>query len=376
MKVSFDRASFLEAFSLVASIAPNRTPKEILQNVLITVEDNKATLRATDTEVEMQVTLHDGVDVTEGGQAAVPVLRGLQILRESSGDKVELESKDGRNIHFKSNRSKFRLPLAQAELFPVFSEVQSESCVEIPTRNLLDGLSKSSFAVDVAQRSGRFSTGGLLIQSENNRLAFVATCGRRVVANIVDVDGGASIDNNTTIVPLKGAKAILNAAKGSKQEDALIYAGHSRLTADFGDVLIHARLIEGRFPDWRRLVPTHPSDNPAIVTAGDADRAIRQASICTDKESAGIRFTFSRDNLVLEASSAETGDSMVECNATYGSKDCNVILDGRMISDYCRILDSEDEIFISMDGIHSSNGVPMVHFASGDFSMCVAPIVG
>ena len=375
MKVSFERAGFLESFSLVAGIAPTRTPKEILQNVLLTVSDSQATLRASDTEVEMQVTITNGIDVESGGSVVIPVTRGLSILRESSGESVTLEESDG-VLLIKSNRSKFRLPLSDPATFPAFSDVQGENCIEMKTHLLADGIGKSHFAVDTAQRSGRFSTGGLLVQSEDNRMAFVATCGRRVVSHVVDIIGGGSIDNNTTIVPLKGAKAILSAARGSGEDIAKIYAGHSRFTADFGDVLIHARLIEGRFPDWRRLVPKHVSDNSAIVVAGEADRSIRQASICTDKESLGIRFSFSKDSLVLEAKSAETGDSRVECGLTYGGEEASVILNGKMVADFCRILDSEDEIFISMDGLQSSNGNPMVHMASGDLSMCMAPIVG
>jgi DNA polymerase-3 subunit beta len=375
MKVNFDRASFLDSFSLVAGIAPTRTPKEILQNVLLTVTDSHATLRACDGEVEMQATISDGIEVEAGGSVVIPVQRGLSILRESTGEQVTLEESDG-ILLIKSKRSKFRLPLVDASLFPAFSGFQESTQIDIKTEKLIEGIGRSHFAVDTAQRSGRFSTGGLLVQSEEGRLAFVATCGRRVVSQIVDIEGGGSIDNNTTIVPHKGAKAVLSAARGSKEDLAKIYAGHSRFTADFGDVLIHARLIEGRFPDWRRLVPKHVSDNSAIVSAGDADRAIRQASICTDKESLGIKFSFSQDNLILEAKSSETGSSVVECAATYGGEADSVVLNGKMVADFCRTLDSEDEIFVSMDGLKSSNGAPMVHMASGDLSMCVAPIVG
>ena len=95
MKVSFERAGFLESFSLVAGIAPTRTPKEILQNVLLTVSDSQATLRASDTEVEMQVTITNGIDVESGGSVVIPVTRGLSILRESSGESVTLEESDG-----------------------------------------------------------------------------------------------------------------------------------------------------------------------------------------------------------------------------------------------------------------------------------------
>lgn len=382
MKVQFDRASFLEAFALVASVTPTRTTKDILKNVLLSVEGNQATLMATDSEVEMLVTLKDGVDADQDGSVVIPVTRGLSILRESSGDKVQLELEsagEGVNtLRLKSNRSKFRLPTADPVLFPAFQSLAevfgSDATVKMKREDLVDGIGKTYFAVDTAQRSGRFSTGGLLVQSEGNRLAFVATCGRRIVANLVDVTSGPEITNNTTIVPLKAAKAILVAAKSSSGSVASIHAGSSRFSASFGDVVIHARLIEGRFPDWRRMVPERVGDNSAVVQASEADRSIRQASICTDKESSGIRFTFGNNLLVLEASAAETGNSRVECVAAYAGKESSVILNGKLVADFCRILDSEDDIFVSMDGLRSSNGAPMVHLASGDLSMCIAPM--
>lgn len=383
MKVTFDRISFLEAFSLVASVTPTRTTKDILRNVLLSVKDETATLLGTDGEVEILVSIKDGVTSDQEGSVVIPVTRGLSILRESSGDTVELElehdasSGDKVNaLRLKSNRSKFRLPTADPALFPTFQSFATDpdKMIQMKREDLVDGIGKTSFAVDTAQRSGRFSTGGLLVQSEGERLAFVATCGRRIVSNVVDVTSGPKITNNTTIVPLKAAKAILVAAKGSSDSVAFIHAGSSRFSAAFGDVVIHARLIEGRFPDWRRMVPEKVSDNSAVVQASEADRSIRQASICTDKESSGIRFTFGSNLLVLEASAAETGDSRVECIAGYAGKESSVILSGKLVADFCRILDSEDDIFVSMDGLRSSNGAPMVHLASGDLSMCIAPM--
>jgi DNA polymerase-3 subunit beta len=381
MKVTFDRMSFLEAFSLVASVTPTRTTKDILRNVLLSVKDETATLLGTDGEVEILVTLKDGVTSDQAGSVVIPVTRGLSILRESSGDTVELELENGDSVNalrLKSNRSKFRLPTADPALFPAFQSLKNtcdpDAMIQMKREDLVDGIGKTSFAVDTAQRSGRFSTGGLLVQSEGERLAFVATCGRRIVSNVIDVTSGPKITNNTTIVPLKAAKAILVAAKSSSDSVASIHAGSSRFSAAFGDVVIHARLIEGRFPDWRRMVPEKVSDNSAVVQASEADRSIRQASICTDKESSGIRFTFGSNLLVLEASAAETGDSRVECIAGYAGKESSVILNGKLVADFCRILDSEDDIFVSMDGLRSSNGAPMVHLASGDLSMCIAPM--
>ena len=108
MKISCDREQFLHAFQTVASVAPSRSPKPILQNVKLEVTPEVVTLMATDLEVGIrhQVT---GVDIQSPGTVVLSVSRFGSILRESTDQTLHLES-DGQNTTIRGERSKFKLP--------------------------------------------------------------------------------------------------------------------------------------------------------------------------------------------------------------------------------------------------------------------------
>ena len=110
MKVHFERVKFLEAFQVVASVAPSRSPKIVLQNVKLEVDKNKVVLSATDMEVGIRYEV-DGVEVDASGSTLLPVVRFLNILREAPDDRLEIEVND-KGIRVHGQRSDFLLPAA------------------------------------------------------------------------------------------------------------------------------------------------------------------------------------------------------------------------------------------------------------------------
>src|SRR5690349_13764194 len=91
MKISCDREQLLQAFQTVATVAPTRSPKPILQNVKLDVADSGATLTATDLEVGIRHAVQ-GVDIQAAGSVVLPVTRFGSILRESTDQTLHLES--------------------------------------------------------------------------------------------------------------------------------------------------------------------------------------------------------------------------------------------------------------------------------------------
>src|SRR5580698_1733544 len=94
MKVTCDREQLLAAFQTAAAVAPSRSPKPILQNVKLEVEESSAIILATDLEVGVR-TVVSGVDVQVAGAAILPVARFGAILRESSDEKLRIETDAG-----------------------------------------------------------------------------------------------------------------------------------------------------------------------------------------------------------------------------------------------------------------------------------------
>ncbi len=117
MKITCQRDSLTSAFALAASIAPTRSPKEILQNVKLTATGGKLTLTATDMEVGIRLDLDEDIEIETEGTALLPVQRTMAILRESNDESLTLETDDS-GVRILGSRSKFRLPGNNPDEFP------------------------------------------------------------------------------------------------------------------------------------------------------------------------------------------------------------------------------------------------------------------
>lgn len=95
MKILCDRTQLQEAFAIVSSVVPSKTTKPILQNVLLTANENGITLFATDLEMAVKVQL-EAVKVTKEGKVLLPARECAALLRELSDPTVTLDSTDMR----------------------------------------------------------------------------------------------------------------------------------------------------------------------------------------------------------------------------------------------------------------------------------------
>ena len=176
MKVTCDREQLLAAFQTAAAVAPARSPKPILQNVKLEVAENSAIILATDLEVGVR-TVVSGVDVQVGGAAVLPVARFGSILRESSDERLRIET-DAQATIVRGERSEFRLPAENPQEFPAVTDFAETKYHQLPTRLLKELIRRTAFATD--NESSRYALGGVLLEFAADKITGVGTDGRRL----------------------------------------------------------------------------------------------------------------------------------------------------------------------------------------------------
>ena len=176
MKVTCDREKLLHAFQTAASVAPTRSPKPILQNVKLEVRADGATLMATDLEIGIRIDV-PGLEVSVPGSVVLPISRFGSILRESSDEKLYLES-DGRSTLIRGQRSEFRLPSENPDEFPNVNLFEEEKYHEMPARFFREIVRRTAFATD--NESSRYALGGVLLELGEDKITAVGTDGRRL----------------------------------------------------------------------------------------------------------------------------------------------------------------------------------------------------
>ncbi|TWU56893.1 DNA polymerase III subunit beta [Rubripirellula tenax] len=347
MKITCQRESLTNAFALAASIAPTRSPKEILQNVKVTAAGGKLTLTATDMEVGIRLELEDGVEIEVEGTALLPVSRTMAILRESNDESISMETDDS-GIRVRGSRSKYRLPGNNPDEFPAVVGFDENKYHVLPTRLFREMVKRTVFATD--PESSRYALGGVLLELEENTVTAVGTDGRRLarMEGVGESIGGHQTTGSSTIVPTRAIQ-LMERALSDKDETVDVAARSNDLLLRTSRAVIYSRLVEGRYPNWRQVLPKRENAIQLDMTVGPLFAALRQAAIVTDHESRGIDFTFADGTLKLEASTAEIGESQIELPIAYDGEPITLTMDHRYLADFCKVLDNEANFMMEIE---------------------------
>lgn len=347
MKITCEREPLTQAFSLAASIAPTRSPKEILQNVKVTAAGGKLTLTATDMEVGIRLEVEEGVEIETEGTALLPVQRTMAILRENTDEKLSFET-DESGVRVTGSHSKFKLPGANPDEFPSVAGFEEDKYHTIPTRLFREMVRRTVFATDA--ESSRYALGGVLLEMEGEKVTAVGTDGRRLarMEGTGEAQGGHQTSGSSTIVPTRAIQ-LMERALSDKDETVDVAARTNDLLLRTPNAVIYSRLVEGRYPNWRQVLPKRESPVQLDMTIGPLFAALRQAAIVTDHESRGIDFTFADGTLKLEASTAEIGESQIELPIAYDGEAITLTMDHRYLADFCKVLDNETNIVLEIE---------------------------
>lgn len=341
MKFRADVSLFGHAFAACAAARSNRTAIESLQNVHIKVNDGVATLTATDSENTIIVDVH--VDCDEPGSALLPGDRLTAILRETGAEELSLELKDS-SLKVKAGSAKYELPTADVDTFPLPLPIMGDS-VKLDAVAFQAALRKTVFAAD--PNSSRYALGGVRVEKADNGLVLVATDGRRLSKVQLACEGELA----ECTIP---ARAALLMQKADLAGEVTLSTDSSSLQLAGEGVTIISRLLEGRFPSWKQVLPDLSDADKAQVNTGDLMRGIRQASIVVDKETRGVNVTLGDGKLSLSSSAAERGSATIGMDAEYLGENVTLKLDHVFVTDFLKTLDSDSKLTISLEGSRKS----------------------
>jgi DNA polymerase III subunit beta len=368
MKIIVDREQLASAFALAGSVAPSRSPKEILQNVKLTAVGGKITLEATDMEISIRAQVGGEFNIQQEGTVLLPVGRTAAILRESTDEDMVIELVDV-TIFIKGKTAKFRLPSANPDEFPQVPQFGSADFLIVEARALKTAIQRTVYATD--SESSRFALGGIKLEMDGDRQAVaVGTDGRRLTYCHFAVEKVGVCEyfdpSKATILPSVAAK-LLERSIEPKDGPVKIAARTNDVIVESDRCTIFTRLIEGRYPNWRQVIAGISDDHARIDVPNGCLRAcIRQAAITTSMETRGVVMTFDAGSMVIESETAELGQSRIETPIAYDEDRKTVKVDYRFVAEFCNVI-QPDEIL----GLRVASENRPIELASGDDYKCV-----
>jgi len=344
MKLQCHRPSLAASLQIVSTVVPTRTPKEILRNVKLQVENGAVTLLATDQEVGIRIEL-SGVETDSSGEVLLPTNRVSSILRELTEETVNIEVTES-SVCIRTSGSEFSLASEDPDEFPDVAKFEGDQYLAIPGAAFREGILRTTFATD--QESTRYALGGVLFDPASEKVTLVATDSRRLaVASIpARTEGSDEIANPGPVIPAK-AMRLIEKSIANDEEEVQVAISANDILVRCGQSTIYSRLVEGRFPDYTKLINTDGSQ-VATLEVDSFHSAVRQAQIVTSEESRGVEFSFTDGQLTLQTVAADVGESKVEIPISYSGGAVSVSFDPRFITEFLRVLKPESTVALHL----------------------------
>lgn len=341
MKFTIQRETLLKPLQLLSGVVERRHTLPILSNVLLKANANSLTMTATDLEVELVVSTN--LDGTEAGDTTLPARKFMDICRAlTEGALLEI-SLDKDRAAIRSGRSRFVLATLPADEFPAVDEIRSLFSFSLTQSKLKRLIERTQFAM--AHQDVRYYLNGLLLEMTDGEIRAVATDGHRLAYSQHDAATNVD-DNQQIIVPRKGIMELQKLLKETNQlAEIEIGPNHLRVTTD--EMRLTTKLIDGRFPDYQRVIP-HNTDKVVLANREGLRQAVLRTSILTNEKYRSIRLQLEPNSLRVMAHNPEQEEAEEEVPVDYSGPNLEIGFNATYILDALQAVDDENvEIHLS-----------------------------
>lgn len=334
MKFSAERENILAPLQAVIGVVERRQTMPILANVLLVGRDDRVSITATDLEVELVAKAV--VSLQQPGEVTLPGRKLLDIVKALPEKAQVTIAIDGERATVRSGKSRFTLATLPASDFPTVEDIQAQQALIVPQAALARLLEKTHFSM--AQQDVRYYLNGMLLESEGKMLRTVATDGHRLsfCEAALDNEAGAL---QQVIVPRKGVLELQRLLGSDGAMELAIGTNHVR--AQIGDIRFTSKLIDGRFPEYSRVIPS----NPTKKIAADRDvlrSALQRAAILSNEKYRGIRLAVKPGVLTLQSHNPEQEEAEEELEINYNGEEMEIGFNVNYLLDALAAIDGGD----------------------------------
>ena len=341
------RDALLGPLQSVAGIVEKRHTLPILSNVLIEKQGDILTLLATDIEIQIKTTASgsgggEDASITVGARKLQDILRALP---ESAEIGLKLDDK---RLLVTAGRSRFQLQTLPAADYPRLTPPDDEAVrIRVPQKVFRRHLAQVSYAM--AQQDIRYYLNGLLMMVSGPVLRMVTTDGHRLAFAEAALE--AEHPDTEVILPRKTVLELSRQLEDSDEPLDIMLAGNQAVFR-FGGVELISKLIDGKFPDYERVIPQHHPKQLAFQRQ-PLQAALSRAAILTNDKFRGVRVVLSPGSLKIISTNAEQEEAHEELEIDYQGEGLDIGFNVTYLLDVLNFV-SSDEVVLHLNDSNSS----------------------
>lgn len=307
------RDALLKPLQIVGGIVEGRQSVAILSNVLVEKMNEKVTFTATDLEIQTQV-IADLGDGDGEVKTTLPAAKLTALLNAITGNGTEVSLEDeGRHIVLRSgNDARFSLVPLSADGYPKLNAGATDAEISLPASVLKHIIQMVHFAM--AQQDVRYYLNGLLFVIEGSTVRAVATDGHRLACCDSSLESESPVKVEA-ILPRKAVMQLIKMLPDNNDQVKVEICGQQGRFS-FGNIVFITKLIDGKFPDYTRVIPTE-NDKKFLINREALIGALRRAAILTNEKFKGLRWIIANDKLHIQSANSEMEEATEDIAINY-----------------------------------------------------------
>lgn len=356
---------------IVQPAVATRTTLPITQHVLLTTDEGRLKLSATNLEVAISTWV--GGDIIEEGAVTIPA----RLLTEfvNSLDKQTMEVRplpQGYGIAVSGDRTETNIKGADADEFPPIPKIDDGVATRMSGRALREAIHQVVLAAAV--EDSRPVLTGVNVELEGDKVTLAAADGFRLAVRHASLLEPVP-EKTSVIVPARTLSDIERLLDGDDPVDIVVTPAKSQAMFRFRNIEVVSQLIQGTFPNYAQLIPQEHTTR-AVIPLGALQRATRTASIFAKDGSGIIRLQMTPDappgRLTISARAEEVGDNEGQIEAEIEGSEGKIAFSSRYLNDVLSVVGKE-KVALEMT-TSSSPGVIRPVEDDGEYVHVVMPM--
>ena len=314
MRTVCNTETFSKKLALVSRGVSSRSTIQLLGGILLEASGEVVRLAATDMEISVQTS--SPAEVEEEGRVVIPARIFNDIVRSLPGGRLSLEhDSSAGTVRLAAGENEYRIRAYGADDFPQLPGFEAESAFKMSGGLLVETVEK--VARSYSRDETRPVLTGILISFEDSRVRMVTTDSYRLSIKETELATTAFEGSREAIIPARAMQEVSRIFGSEGDEEVEVALGENQALFRIGDVLFGTRLIDGNFPEYRRLLPT-TFEREISVSREDLISTLRRVNLFAQRQTppVPVSLSFSEGSVEVIVRNGEIGEAHERLEAT------------------------------------------------------------
>lgn len=337
MKFTLDKKKFIEAVSINSRAISSKQNMPVLSGIYMKADNNLLELQSTDYELGFIIKIE--AKIIEEGEIILSGKYLLDVIKKLPGATVNFNYNPSDRIAvISSDKSNYRLLSIDGQEFPKIERLENNVSINIKDNELISMIKKTSFAAAMEEIRPIFT--GCLFDINENLLTMVATNTHRLAINKMPINNSS---NMCLIIPARALNELVFAIKEEEEpKDIIITYAKNQVSFEFQNIYMVTRLLEGEYPDYKRVIPT---DSTTVVTVNKdflASAVDRVSLISNSNDYRTVHFDIMSDKIHIFSNNPEVGKAEDEIFAEVEGNELSISFNVHYLMDMLKIVKGDN----------------------------------